>query len=207
MDLPRRQDRTTAIGCANVAQEAVGDSSWAPDGPYVIAKAYADAIVEGDFLRAFLLLTPELRRSLAGAWVSANTSHPILKGVNQAKLKDALAAPDTDHPLWATFSQITLNEMRDHYTFVDDYDKWGWGSDPRPLGPDRELAVLIRTEGRGGVITTTDTPLPGHGFVMEHCVDKGEGPEISIGSDAERVKNDWRVADFLEPDELLEASR
>jgi hypothetical protein len=180
-------------------------SQWNPEGPYAVAHQYVRAIEDGDFLQAFYFMRPELRRELAEAWVTANGKHPALRQRDLDAVVEALARPDTDEPLWEAFAGVTLDEIRANHTFLEDFDKWGWGSDPRPLGPDRELVILVRTEGRGGVIVTEDTELPGHGFVMQHGEIEREQALIEV--EGERVENRWRVAEFLDPDDLLEASR
>jgi hypothetical protein len=183
----------------------IAESAWAFDGPYLIARAYAEAIDDGDFKRAFQLMLPELRRKLTRAWVDANRRHPALAGRDPDELTEALSALNPTDPLWPDFAEVTLREMRDHYPFVGEFDNWGWGSDPRPVGPDRELAVLFRTEGRGGVLATVDTPLPGVGFLMEHGAVEAEHAMIDT-PDGEQVESRWRVADIVDPDDLLELS-
>jgi len=112
-------------------------------------------------------------------------------------LKHALAAPAPDDSLWIGFEQTTLGEFADYWSYLD-LDSWGWISDPRLLGPDRELVYLVdmndpvikEVEGRHEVTETA--AIPATGLIME-LIDSPNGVEINLGGEK---ANRWRVADL-----------
>lgn len=97
------------------------------------------------------------------------------------------------------FEQTTLGEFADYWSYLD-LRSWGWITDPRPYGPDRELVYLVdmndpvvkEVGGRHEVVE--EAPIPATGFVMELINStEPDGVEIKLGGEA---ANRWRVADL-----------
>jgi hypothetical protein len=171
-----------------------------PEGPVQIARLWIEAVVQDQDLRtAWPFTHPRFRRELVGAWVRANRRHADLLGRNHEDLERALAAPAPEDLLWPGFAQTTLGEFGVHWSYLD-LDSWGWISDPRPHGPDRELVYLVdmdhpavqQVEGRHEV--ADEAQVPATGLLME-LIGTGEpdGVEIKLGGESE---NRWRVADL-----------
>ena len=118
-----------------------------------------------DLRAAWRLTHPDLRRQLVSAWVEANKNHPHLRPRDYAELTVRLAEVDSSDPLWDGYAMTQLREFGERWSHID-LKTWGWGTDPRPLAPDRELAILVDVEGEYGVLER-DAALPGLGFVMQ----------------------------------------
>lgn len=104
------------------------------------------------------------------AWVTANVKHPLLRGRDADDLASVLAEPQPTDPLWRGFADTQLRECRNTWSNID-LDSWGWGTDPRPVSPGRELAVLFDVGGRYGTLNET-TELPALGVVLELTNDR-----------------------------------
>jgi hypothetical protein len=171
-----------------------------PEGPVQIARLWIEAVVEDrDLGKAWPFTHPRFRTELAAAWVDANRAHPDLAKREHVELERVLAAPASDDFLWPGFEATTLGEFHDYWLFLD-LGSWGWLSDPRPHGPDRELVYLVdlngpavkETDGRYEV--TEDAEVLVTGFVMELMGDRdADGVDIFLGGE---VQNRWRVIDL-----------
>jgi hypothetical protein len=120
---------------------------------------------KGDLRSAWPLTHPDLRREMAQAWVTANAKHPLLQGRDLSTLASALAEPEPREALWSSFADTQLREFREAWSNID-LDSWGWGTDPRPISPGRELALLFDVGGRYGIQEET-TLRPGLGVAVE----------------------------------------
>ena len=180
--------------------DGVTQQQMGPEGPIQIARLWIEAIVEHrDLRQAWPLTHSRFRRELVAAWVSANRTHVDLVGRDHDDLERALAAPAPDEFLWAGFEETTLGEFAAYWSYLD-LDSWGWISDPRPHGPDRELVYLVdmndpavkEVDGRHEV--AEEGPVPATGLLME-LIDRSEpdGVEIDLGGEK---TNRWRVADL-----------
>jgi hypothetical protein len=122
-------------------------SQYEPGGPAAAACDWLDAIfVKKDAAAAWPQIAPEFRRAIAHAFVSANKAILEHAGFNVTEVEAGLADAEAParHRLWTDFAPSVLSNFEQ--TALGGYqpDGWGIGSDPRPIGPDRELLALMR---------------------------------------------------------------
>lgn len=133
-----------------------------PGGPADFVVTFIAVIQAGAPLPAVMaMMTPELRREVAAAWVNAN-ARP--ESVEETEPIAALSSCDTTHPLWPSFAAEALESMRKWADELD-LDRYGVASRPRPVPPDYELILLVDTGGQVA-IATEPTPVIAHKFLV-----------------------------------------
>jgi hypothetical protein len=173
-----------------------------PAGPNTIAWRWLTLILEaGDLRQAWPLTAPDLRSTLARAWVEANQDHPGLVGRGSDELTQALAAVIPTDPLWPAFDETQLREFQEVWSWVD-MSTYGAASDPRPAGPNEEGVAFVDTTAPGLVERPDGTlevagecdepvPLPGKTLLMRYYE---EPPDAGVAVKIGDVENGWRVA-------------
>jgi hypothetical protein len=145
----------------------MADAQSTPRGPILVASRWVDAVLkDGDLASVWPLAHPDLRLKMTNAWVTANMSHLALHGRDPDHLASSLAERTPTDPLWPAFAETQIREFRQVWSDVD-YDTWGWGTDPRPLSPGRELALMFDVGGEYGVQKET-AECRAIGIALEH---------------------------------------
>lgn len=148
---------------------------YAEDGPVASCWRFLELVLgdQSDFLKAWHMMSPNLRLCRSQAWLWNNRSHPFVEGHLEALADWLVDYPaGQSHPtihaqtLWGEFEAIELRTFDE--AWQDSYARQlGAASHPRPIGPNLELVLMIPTDGR---VIQFDTPtlvtdsLP---FVME----------------------------------------
>lgn len=106
------------------------------DGPVQAAWEWLLAVVDNqDFETAWDLTAPELRRTRAHAWLSANPAEEQ----NVEQLVQGIAP----EPLRSRFAAAELSAYAESFGHLDT-SQMGAASRPRVIGPDAELVVLAQ---------------------------------------------------------------
>jgi hypothetical protein len=174
-----------------------------PGGPTLLAWRWLRLILdEGNLRQAWALTAPDLRKTLADAWVRANLGHPALRRRDANELIPSLAAVSSSDPLWPGFEETQVREFQDVWSYVD-LDTYAPASDPRPSGPDQEGVVFVDTTHPGLVeqpdgalkVDSEDeyVPMPGRTLLMRYFP---EPPDPGVTLTIEGIENGWRVADL-----------
>lgn len=144
-------------------------------GPIAAAHAWLRLVLsDRDFTAAWPLTDPELRRTLARAFLDARQPPPPQSTIDM--LVDALASatrPD-DAALaewWDHFGETTLTAFAATWDYVD-LERWGWLSWPRPVSPGLELAVIADAEP-GAVLDEGPVTVRHIAFGMRYAPEDG----------------------------------
>ncbi|MGW9316492.1 hypothetical protein ACWGSB_29595 [Streptomyces albidoflavus] len=127
------------------------------DGPVQAAWEWLLAVVDDqDFETAWDLTAPELRRTRARAWLSANPA--------EEQHVEQLAQGTAPEPLRSRFAAAELSAYAESFGHLDT-SQMGAASRPRVIGPDAELVVLAQL-GQEPKIFTEPTLVHGLTFLM-----------------------------------------
>jgi hypothetical protein len=138
---------------------------YGPGGPVEAIHRWSDLVlVDGNLRAAWPLMDERLRLVTVQAWLWANRAHPAVTPFDRDEVADSLAGLAFDHELWPTFEQTQLDEFRDEWRDFNHSD-WGAASRPRPIAPDLELVLFIRTGGEA-LMVETPTEMPALPFLM-----------------------------------------
>ena len=184
-----------------MSRDAAGQAQMGPAGPNIIAWRWLTLIlVDGDLRQAWPLTAPDLRSTLARAWVDANRDHPALAGRGSDELTQALAVVIPTDPLWPAFDETQLHEFQEVWSSVD-MSTYGTASDPRPAGPNEEGVAFVDTTAPGLVERPDGTlevagecgepvPIPGKTLLMRYYE---LPPDAGVAVKIDDVENGWRV--------------
>jgi hypothetical protein len=196
-------------------KDDISRPQFEPSGPIAIASGWLNAILEEDKLeRAWALTHPAFRRKAVRAWIAANRGHVLVMTRDLADLEEALVKVAFDDPLWDAYAETQLREFREAWQDID-MSRRGWAGDPRPIGPNRELVLLVDIDDPNIVdkddrhIVEEEALIRALGIVLEHVDEDDLDPGITIAFDnaeGDRIENHWRVVDLYEGDQPLPES-
>ena len=147
-------------------------------GPLESAYAWLTAVVEeGDLAGAWPATDPNLRLALVQSWICANRSRPPVSGWSREELARGLAAPRSNHPLWALFAAKQVEKLRAWWGNPN-LDEWGATIKGRVVPSEYELIRFSPVDARDARV-----PKPSG---------RGDGRLVLVRSTQKR----WVVAGF-----------
>ncbi|MEW2426052.1 hypothetical protein AB0911_36645 [Streptomyces nigra] len=139
------------------------------DGPVQAAWEWLLAIVDDrDFETAWGLTAPDLRRTRAHAWVTAN--HPLAPAQDTERTVEQTRARNRSEASAIEVRGRRAERIRG-VVRSSDSSQMGVASRPRVIGPDAELVVLAQL-GQEPKIFTEPTLVPGLTFLMHLIQDR-----------------------------------
>lgn len=145
------------------------EAHFGPDGPVAASTKWITLVQSGDLQSAWSLTDPHLRLIRAQAWLWANRDHPMIAPYDRDDAATRLSGLAFDHPLWEAFEETQIGEF--HEAWPDfDLESWGVASRPRPVPPDLEVVVYMRTGGEVQVIAEPSV-LPARSFLLRSTPD------------------------------------
>lgn len=120
---------------------------FGPEGPVSAANDWMELALSGSLRQAWPRTDEALRLVLAQAWLWANQDHPAVSPYDLEEAARSLAGLSFDHELWDAFAETQTTEFHD--TWPDfNHEDWGAASRPRPVPPDCEIVLYMRTGGQ-----------------------------------------------------------
>jgi hypothetical protein len=123
-------------------------------------------LVHRDVRSAWPLTAPEYRLALIQAIIYLNEQNSLLAGYDREDLARGLAASEADHPLWASFAALLVEEFEADLGGLDAANLKD--ATARPIAPGLEL-VLIPSEAGD---PTEPPEMLSHGILMRRCGDR-----------------------------------
>lgn len=122
---------------------------YGPQGPVAAASSWLEAVaLEGDYAKAWTMMTPTLRLARSQAWLWNNREEFEQASESLDEQAAMLAAEPSTHPEWHSFAELELEQMQEVWP-AEDYAKVGIASRPRPLGPNLEVVLFAMMDDPG----------------------------------------------------------
>jgi hypothetical protein len=158
---------------------------YGPGGPVAAVYEWVELIHAGDLRAAWPKTDPTLRLVLAQAWLWANRGHATVIPYDREEAAESLAGTRFDHDLWPAFEETQIGEFAEQWPDFPS-DEWGAASRPRPVPPDSEVVMFMRTGGE--VIQITEpTLMETFPFLMRLA----DGEWLVESFSSERPKPGW----------------
>jgi hypothetical protein len=119
---------------------------YSPGGPVSAANDWISLVLSGDLRSAWSRTDETLRLVLVQAWLWANRVHPSVKPFDLEAAAASLSGLTFSHVLWSDFEQTQVDEFRQAWPNFN-HEDWGATSRPRPVPPDCEIVLYVRTDG------------------------------------------------------------
>jgi hypothetical protein len=125
---------------------------YSPGGPVTAANDWISLVLSGDLRSAWFRTDERLRLVLVQAWLWANREHPSVAPFDLEEAAASLSGLTFSHDLWSDFEQTQLDEFRQAWPDFN-HEDWGAASRPRPVPPDCEIVLYVRTSGEALLFT------------------------------------------------------